>query len=1144
MKKNSWNFHGRDIPDMKQICRVMKLTTFLLFVMFFQVSAGVFSQTSKEISLKAENESVNNILKLIEEQTQYTFMFNKSNIDVERKININCNLKNIEDVLNMLFAGTDVKYRSFNNNYVLYNENTKGQGMSQQTGSVSGKVTDPGGAPLPGATVVIKGTTNGTVTDIDGKYALTKVPANATLVFSFMGMKSSEVAYVGQSELNVQMQLDAIGLEEVVAIGYGTVKKKDLTGAVSSVKATEIKMAPVVNPVEAIQGRVAGLDITRESGKANSGVNILLRGNRSLTASSEPIYIIDGIQGSINNLNPNDIESIDILKDASSTAIYGSEGANGVIIITTKQAKKGKIQIDFDSYVSVNTSPSYPSALQGDAWLNYLEEGYYATNGSHSSSQDELLSTWNLTPSVLSPYISSGKWIDWVDETLKTGMQQNYAVSVRGGTNTVQSSFSLGYNRTDGIYKDDFLDKLTMRGSVNVQMAKWAKAGIQTGLTYKNGDSRGSRINKTFGTVPLGDVYDENGNINQYPIDGMTVVSLIADDIDGTYKNNTKAIAVTANPYIELTLAKGLTFKSILGTSLSSRRQGIFNSDHTYMMLVGSSTAIRNGTYNTGLSYSYTWENIANYHFMLGTDHDFTTTLISSFGNSKDESSSAYSEGYLYDDFLYYNLDAGTNAIVSSTYSETKKMSFAGRVNYSFKDKYLVTASARYDGASQLVKQWDIFPAGAIAWRISDEDFMESTKNWLTNLKLRTGYGVSGNANIPAYSTLTEVTSGTDMLNLGGGQVTTTIPTQAVGNPDLGWEKSYNLNVGLDFGLFDNRIDGSFEWYNTDTKDVIYARNLPFSSGGYTPKIAYQMSSNIARMRNKGIELTLNTRNIKTNDFSWNSSITFARNWEEVTSIDLGSGTTVDDLISLGLFMGSPKDTYYGYKKTGIWQLGEEADAAVFGLEPGDVKVETSLTKKSDGVWVQSITDDEGNTTETEYTAENPYTINATYDRQILGQAAPKWTAGFQNSFTYKDFDLSVFMTARWGQMIDGDLLGYFSYGAVNLPDNYNYWTEDNPTNDYPRPYLSRSTDYSSPTLGLNYVDASYVKIKNVTLGYTLPKSLNKRIGLSYLRFYGTIYNPLIITKSHLLDGIDPETGASDSYPLYKQVVFGVNVSF
>ncbi len=1011
---------------------------------------------------------------------------------------------------------------------------------------ITGKVTTDSGDPIPGVNIILKGTETGTITDADGNYALVDLPADAVLVFSFVGMKTQEISLNGETTINVVMESEAIGLDEVVAIGYGTVKRRNLTGAVASVKSEEITLAPVSSPVEAIQGRVAGLDITRNDGRANSGMSILLRGNRSLLASSDPIYIIDGIQGSINNLNPADIQSIDILKDASSTAIYGSAGANGVFIITTKKAEQGKIQVDFNSYVSINSWPSYPSALQGDAWIKYLEEGYTATNGHAPADRNILLSGWGLNPAILNPYIDSSKWINWVDETLKTGIQFNNTLSIRGGTEKVQSSFSMGYNRTEGIYKDDFVDIFTLRENLNVQAAKWAKFGIVTGLIFKNNESRPSRINKTFGTIPLGDVYDEKGNINPYPIEGMTdVISIIADDIPNTYKNNSKSIHITANPFAEFTLAKGLTFRSILGSSLSTNRQGIYNSDHTYMMLAGSQTAIRNATYNTALGYSYTWENILNYQVNIAGIHDIDATLISSYGSSQNETSGEYSEGYLYDDFLFYNIDAGVNPTVNSYYSEKKHMSYAGRLNYNIKGKYLFQGSVRYDGVTQLVKKWDLFPAGAVAWRISDENFMKGTSNWLSGLKLRVGYGVSGNPNIDAYKTTSEVTSGTDLINLGGGQLITNIPTRAIGNVDLGWEKSYNFNIGLDYSLVQNRIDGSINWYNTDTRDVLYDRPLPFSDGGFGPKQAYIITSNIARMKNKGIEIKASSRNIQTNSFQWNSTLTFARNWEQVVSIDLGSGTTVNDLITLGLFLGQPSKALYDYKKIGIWQLGEEADAAVFGLEPGDVKVETSLTKQSDGVWIKTIKNAAGNDSVAEYSAANPYTINATDDRQVIGHENPNWTAGFLNTFAYKGFDLSIFTTARWGQMINGQLLGYFTYGSIDIPDNYDYWTETNPTNDYPRPYQRRTTtSSSSPLLGLAYVDASYIKIKNITLGYTLPQSLISKTGLSKLRIYSTVYNSLILTKSHLLKGVDPETGASDSFPLYKQLVFGINVSF
>jgi TonB-linked SusC/RagA family outer membrane protein len=767
-----------------------------------------------------------------------------------------------------------------------------------------------------------------------------------------------------------------------------------------------------------------------------------------------------------------------------------------------------------------------------------LQEGYRSTYPNAATPDNTTLFTaYSFNPTVVMPYIQNGQWIDWVDESLRTGVQQNYSVSLRAGNENVRGQFSLGYNKNQGVYLDDEAQRYTMRAGLTTQVAKWMTAGIQTGLIWTDANSRNSRVNRAFSTLPLGEVYDESGNIRPYPIEGISNVSPIVDNVPGAYDNNTKQIHLTANPYVELNLLKGLSFKSILGTTLSARRQGTFNSDHTYMVLTGSSAAIKNATYATRLNYSYTWENILNYNTMIGRDHSVTATLVSSWMNSQKEEASSYSEDFLYDEFLYYSLQGGVRPGVSSKYSGTKMLSYAGRLNYAYKGKYLLTVSARMDGASQLSEQWDTFPAVAIAWRISDENFMLGTNDWLSNLKLRAGYGVSGNSNIDAYSTKTEVTSaGLDAINLGGGQLLTSVLTETVGNKTLSWEKSYNLNIGLDVGLFKNRVEAAIEWYDTDTRDVLYKRDLPFSGGGFTAKTAYKMTANIARMHNQGIELTLLTRNINSKSFRWTSTLTFAQNTEKVKEINLGSGISADDLVSLGLFINNPKNTVFGIKKLGIWQLGEEADAAVFGLLPGDVKVQSNLTKVRDGVWVDNTKE-----TPVEYTADKPYTVS-TADRIIYGQLTPKWTGGFQNTFYYKNFDLNIFATARWGQMINASLLGYF--GREAMPDTYNYWTPENPTNDFPRYYLQRTTQYTSPVQSLSVVDASYVKIKNINLGYEVPRKISKKIGLSQLHVYGTLYNPVIFTKSHLLKDIDPESGSSDAFPLYRQMVFGINVTF
>ncbi len=1001
--------------------------------------------------------------------------------------------------------------------------------------TVSGQVRSSEGEAIAGVTVRYGGAEAST--DQNGRFSI-QLAAAGDVVFSAVGYTPHTERVTRDTVLNVVLQAGESTLEEIVVIGYGSVKRKDLTGAVASVKAEEIAMAPVANPIEALQGRVAGLDIARESGQANSGSSILLRGNRSLTAGSSPLYIIDGIPGNITNLNPNDIESIDILKDAASTAIYGSSGANGVFIITTKQAKEGRISVNFDAYAGINSNGRYPAALQQNDWLRYLEDAFIASNGEAPANRDELLTAWSLNPEQINPYIDNGQWINWVDETLRTGVQQNYSLSVNGGTEKTQGFFSMGYNSTKGIYRNDQSDLFTVRTGVTNKIADWFKGGIVTALTWRDNDTRPSRLNNTFSIAPIGQVYDEFGNINVWPIEGLQEPSLLADDIPNTLSNNSKSLNLTINPHIDIDIMEGLTFRSILGATLRNSRTGRFESDRTYMKLAGSGGQDRTAGYDTGLGYGYVWENILNYQTTLGQDHDLSATLVSSWAHNQNESSGSSNQRFLYDEYLYYSLQAGTQPFVSTGYNMSKRMSVASRINYGYKGRYLLTLTHRTDGVSQLARRWDTFLAAAGAWRISDEHFMEGTRDVLSDLKLRASYGVSGNSGIDPYSTLTEVTSsGLDQINLGGGLLPVAVLTQAVGNPLLTWEKSYNLNFGLDFGLFNNRITGSVEWYDTDTRDVLYARSLPFSSGGFTPKIPYRMTDNIARMNNKGIEVTVNANNILNgNAFKWNSTVTFAHNNEEVRSIDLGSGTTVDDLISLGLFMGRPSNTLFGYKKMGIWQTDEAVDAAAFGLAPGDVKTLSTLTKLRDGVWV----DAEG----VEYSADNPYSISPD-DRVVLGQGSPKWTAGWQNTFTYKGIDLNVFTIARWGHHIDAELLGYMNrYGSINIPSAYNYWTPDNPTNDYPRPYLNRNTSHSNPLLGMNVVDGSFIKIKNITLGYTLPENVSRNIRLSRFRVYATMHNPIIISRSHLLKGMDPETGASDSFPLYRQMVFGVNMSF
>ena len=1027
---------------------------------------------------------------------------------------------------------------------------------------IKGTVVDETGEPMIGVTVKVKGTQNATVTDLNGHFTVNS-GGKSTLELSYVGYLTMTTQAKGNANLKISMKPDNKMMDEVLVIGYGTVKKRDALGAISQVKAEDIKQAPVMNAMEGLSGKIAGLDITRESGQAGSSPTILLRGNRSLTSNCAPLFVIDGVSGgSIDNLNPNDIESIEVLKDASSTAIYGAEGANGVVIVTTRQGVAGKTQVDFNAYVGINAFPSYPTTLSGQKWIDFITEGYRARYGEEPESIDQMLNDVGLSQGAIDAY-HNNQWVNWRDEILQTGVQQNYNLSVRGGTERSQSYVSAGYQQEKGLYRKDKAETLNFRAGSNYQVNKVVSIGFQSTIAYKNRDRRNSRLSKSLTQLPLGQVWNEDGSLKIYPIDDMnSYVNIMADDVDNAYLYNTKSTSLNVAPFIELKPLKGLSFKSLVSARVSTTRNAEWDGLNTYMELTGSqSPNQRSATYYNGNSWSYSWQNVLNYNFKLADIHDITLTGITEYGKSKGETANMWNEQFDFDESIYYNFTGSDNKETTTKYTETSKMSYALRGAYSLMGRYLLAASIRWDGSSVLDKdhRWHSFPAASIGWRISDEAFMKGTKSWLDNLKLRVGYGVTGNSNISPYSSLQMVEPSATHITLGDTDMTPYKLTEHVTNATLSWEKSYNWNFGLDFSFLNGRIDGSLEYYTTDTKDVLYDRPLPTAFGVYNAKTTYKKTSNIARIKNRGLELTLNTRNIVKKNFTWTSTFTFSKNKEELTEINLGNNVSVDNLIALGLFMGQPVNTFYGYKKLGIWQQDEENQAKCFGNEVGTVKVDIPRL-----VWDPNYTyelhDDNGNVTGTQtgayyvpgnldddgnliyYTHENTYVVDANSDRQILGAKTPDWSLGFQNQFTFYGFDLSIMMNMRWGQMINGELLSYVN--NTNQPECYDYWTPSNPTNAYPRPIQGYSMTTAQKE-SMYYVDGSFFKVKNITLGYTFQRPLLQKLGLSKLRLYGTITNPIIVAKEHsLLKGMDPESNASDKFPLYKTLVFGANVSF
>lgn len=1011
----------------------------------------------------------------------------------------------------------------------------------------------------------VKGESRLVAVNASGNFSLA-VPANATLVVSYIGYGTQEIPVKAQTTINVTMSNSTGTLNDVVVVGYGTTRRRDLTGAIVSVKPEEITARPGPNPMESLQGRVAGLDITRTSGQPGAGINIQLRGTRSFTASGTPLFIINGLPGDYATLNPYDIESIEVLKDASSTAVYGSAGSNGVIIITTKSGKAGKINIDFNTYYGYNGWSVTPAMRTGNDYLQAKRDAYkyvwdatnlkWTTTGAlwQSPADDSVIfgaSRW--------PIFKQGNFVNWADQFLrKNAATQNYSLGISGGNEMTKGYISFNYTDENGQYRGDEYKLFSTSMRIDHKVKNWITMGGNLQASYVDRNRAQDKLENALVTDPLVLPYNADGTLNTNL--GNNVYNLLLNYQPGVYGNVDNNLQLFVNPYVEFRPIKGLSFLSRAGVQLNYsnnyRFDGIGSVNYTY-----ANAGIARAQVTQNRYQGYQWENILTYNLKLANVHDFTFTGVSSWYYNQNTNTQMNQSNINSNNFKWYRFTGDVNTTALSSYTMSKTFGLIGRVNYSYGGKYLFSASLRRDGSSVLytTNQWDYFPAASAGWRISDEKFMDGTKAWLNNLKARVGWGITGSAKIDPYSSVSVVQS----INTSLGGVVTPIYRNSpfITNPELGWEKSHNTNIGLDATVFRNRIDLALDYYITRTDGVIYSVFSPSIYGTYTPGAQYQTNINVAQTKNEGFEASLNTRNIVTKNFEWTTMAAFSDNKERILKL---TGATANNIAngSYWLTLGQPVNSFRNYKLDGIWQIGEEADALVFSRRPGDIKVAVpGMAKLANGVFVKTATDG----TQTYYynsladaqkfngaltAASSKYAYSAT-DYQTLGHNSPNWSLGIQNRFRYKNFDLTVYAYFRWGQMISYNMLGWYqpqgfatnASPSRTIPTYFNYWTPENPSNDFPvMNYLSTSS--TTGFSGLTYVDGSFFKIKNITFGYTLPAGAGKRMFIQRLRFYGTITNPLIVAKNHLLKQYDPEMNGSLDYPLTKQVVAGLNLTF
>ena len=962
-----------------------------------------------------------------------------------------------------------------------------------QVKQISGTVSDEKGEPLIGVNVSVKGGTNGAITDLEGKFSL-NVEGKDVVVFSYIGYITQEIRADDPKIVKVALIEDSETLDEVVVVGYGVMKKSDVTGSISSLKSKDLTSVPTSNVLEAMQGKIAGLDMTKSDGEAGSALNFTLRGNRSLNASNAPLIMVDGVAyGSTLDINPSDIESIEVLKDASSTAIYGSRGANGVILITTKRGSAGKTNVSFNAYFGPQMAAGLADIMNAEQYAALKREAY-RTQG---ITDDNSIFTANELQGL-----KNHEYLDFQDMCVNTGFVQNYEVSVNGGNEKTQVNLSLGYYKETGLFKNDDLTRFNGMIGVDQTITKRLKVGASMLLTYKDNNKRQDPLNQANKIVPIGKAYNDDGTLNMFPSYGSaTSVSPLADEQPNAYKNNTLTKRLFGTAYLNWEIIDNLLLRTTLGVDLNSSRRGYFYDKNT---INGGTKESKSGG-ELGSNNNYTWETTLNYNKTFG-EHGFNFLLGNSVISNHAETFDLSGKNQTFAGNLFWNLASATDQReIASGLVEDKMVSFFGRIHYKLKDKYLFNVSLRADGSSVLADghKWGYFPSAAFAWRIIDENFMKDATSFMSDLKLRLSWGLSGNSAISPYQTL-------------GGLGSTTYSFGEVGaygyfprniaNKDLGWEKTQTFNIGIDFGFLNNRISGNLEIYQTNTTDLLMSRQLPPTSG------FANVMENIGEVRNRGIEIGLNTVNFKplTRDgFSWNTNLNFTLNRESIQSLASGSNR---DLVN-SWFVGEPISVYYDYNKIGIWQLGEESEAAKYGQVPGDIRVEDI--------------DKDGS-------------ISSENDRKIVGTDRPDFVLGMNNYCAYKGFDLSVFMYARVGQTIKSEASGNYKIDGLENGPVVDYWTPENPTNSHPRPDKNKnlSSAYMST---LYYQDGSFLKIREVTLGYSFPNTWLNKIKISKCRVYGTLKN--FFTFSHM-QPYDPERGGSLSFPMTKQIVFGINLNF
>ena len=1122
--------YQESIVEIKHLFRMMRNTLLALFVFAGTAFATEsYSQTMK-VTVVADNVSTGKVISEIEKQTDYLFVYNVNEVNLKRNVKVNAQNKSVAEVLNKIFEGTDIYYAMEGKNIMLMSKAKEG-GAVQQVNKVTGIVKDANGEPIIGANVMVKGQSIGTITDIDGRFVL-DAPKDAILQISYIGYITQDISVKGKNELAIQLKEDAQAIEEVVVVGYGSVKKSNLTGALSSVKMDEVPQVATTSVSNLLIGRVPGLSIRQTSASPNGSYDMVIRGSASIEAGNTPLYVIDGFPGGdINAINPGDIESVEVLKDASATSIYyGARASNGVILINTKKGKVGTLNVNFKANTSFQTISNPYDMVDAKDYMNlsnafFKEQWLYDNKIAPYGNTDPGTVTSSPKIAFTDEQIAAASNVtDWFDEITRTGILNEEGISIDGGTEKARFQFSLNHFGQKGVVVNSGVEKYMARLGLELDLNKWLTTGItasgsqtdQDNIVQASSNDREGLIRSAMLYPQYLTVYDKDGNYTINPDHAGVGNPVSYKDLEN--KNSTFRILV--NNYWNMKLAKGLDFRVSWGVNSSFAKASTYYPTTTLegdaVNGKASITQQRKNDYLLDATLTYSKKLFGNHQLKVMGGYAYQKFISEKLYGAN--------SNFVSDVFGSNNLQGGgdlTKAVESGK-SITKYLSYFGRINYDIADKYLFTFTLRADGSDKFGadNKFGYFPSGAFAWRVSEENFMKK-QNIISNLKLRLSLGQTGNAEIGGNAYGFYATGSNYVF---GNSLATGVSESQLPNSHLKWETTTEFNVGLDWGVLNNRLTGSIEYYQKTISDLLSARTV----GTYYP--VSTVADNLGKTQSRGFEVTLNSVNIRNKNLTWSTDLNFygyKDKWKErnpFTTLSIYEKET------------APLHIAYGYLSDGLIQAGETV-SYMPGAPAGSIKV------KDINGWLK---DDNGNYILDEngkkQLSGKPDDAIDDADKVIVQRKAPDLSFGLGNSFTYKNFDLYFFFYGELGRQLNNQTrttflsVDRFRYSDNVTMDSFDRWSSTNQEGKYPSGLYTKyetNTDF--------YIeDADFIRLKNITLGYTVPNKWFKGI-IKRARLYFDAQNLFVITN---YSGSDPETDSFTAYPNQRTYSFGIELSF